>query len=283
MRLAPTFGLLAGLLVLLASGAAADRAAPTADEILERNLVALGGRAKVKAVRTLRFTATQWSGGAQGKGLTVKVDWKRPDRLRIETPEDGILKVQGFDGTTGWSTYPELQGFEPDILTGTAREALREQADLVEGPTFDYAAKGNRIELVGKESLDGREAWHLRLTTARGERRSLWFDGGSFLQVREERSEKLGDGEVTTVSKFSDFRPAGGLLFAHRTETLLRRPGEPADGIGEPSLFTIDRLEVDVEIPDERFSVPAPTAAPPPKSGTGKANGGDKGGPVGQR
>ena len=268
MKITATLAFLTGLLGagLLGAGGPAAGTTPTADEILERNLAALGGKARMQAVRTLRFTATQWSGGATGQSAPMTVYWKRPDRLRIEAPEEGLLKVLAFDGTTAWSTYPELEGFRPQVFEGAERDSLREQADLVDGPTVDYAAKGHHVELAGREDLGSGAAWKILLTTAQGEVRTLWFDCETFLQVREERTQKVAGQEITTVSLLSDFRPAGGILFAHRTESRQREPGGPPEGTGEPAVFAIQTLELDVEIPDSLFAMPTPVAVPEPAS-----------------
>lgn len=264
MKITAMLALLAGMACMAGAGAPTARATPTADEILERNLAALGGRAKVSAVRSLRLEATQGSGGTGGGSVPVTIYWKRPDRIRIESPEEGLAKVVAFDGTTAWSTYPELPGFEAQVLDGAERDSLREQADLVDGPTLDYAAKGHHVELAGQEELATGKAWKLLLTTAQGEVRTLWFDCKSYLEVREERTQKVAGQEVTTVSLLSDFRPAGGILFAHRSESRPRQPGGPPEGSGEPTVFSIQRLELDVEIPDSLFALPSPPPAPAP-------------------
>lgn len=275
MKVQATLAVLAAVLAAASSACSADagtapppqgstaKPAPavglSVDDILERNLAALGGKEKLRALKSLRFEATEQTGT---QSVPLLVYWKRPDRLRVEAPEEGLLKIQAFDGTRAWSTYPELPGFEAQFLDGAEQDALRDQADLVEGPTFDYVAKGNRVELLGKESLNNRDAWRLELTTARGEVRMLWFDCASFLEVREERVQTSGDRRITTDSMLSDFRPAGGVLFAHRVESRSRISGGGVpERAGEPSVFTIQKLEVDVDLPDSLFALP-PAAAP---------------------
>lgn len=258
MKITATLALLVGL---AGAGAPAAPATPSADEILERNFAALGGKEKIRALRTLSFEGTDQAGG---QSVPVKVYWKRPDRLRIEAPEQGLDKVQAFDGENAWSTYPGLPGFQPERLEGAARDAFRDQADLVEGPTFGYAAKGHRIELLGKEKLADGEAWRLQLTLASGEVRTLWFDCASDLQVREERTQTQGERVLDTEMTLSDFRPAGGILFAHRVETRFRVAvgGAPA-AFGEPSVFIIEKIATDSELPDSLFAFPLPVKPAP--------------------
>lgn len=246
MKLRTTLVMFAGLL------AAACATAQTADGILERNFAALGGKAKIRAIRSLRLEATQQQGA---KSVPIRLLWKRPNRLRIESPYEGVEAVQVFDGARGWYTYPGLPGFETQDLDGASLDALRAQADLVEGPTFDYAAKGNKVELLGRDKLAEGEAWRLLLTTAQGDVRTLWFDAHSMLEVREERREQRADKEVTIVSSLSDFRAVGGVRFAHRVE-------DRVQGTEELSVFTIQKLELDVDLPDALFVAPAAPAAP---------------------
>lgn len=249
-------------LLLTLAGAAPPAAPPglSADEILERNFAAVGGRAKIRALATMRFEGIDRSAGQSAR---VKVFWKRPDRIRIEVPEQGLDKVQAFDGENAWSIYPGLAGFPAERMVGVGRDTLRDQADLVEGPTFDYAAKGNRIELVGKEKLAEGEAWLLQLTLASGEVRMLWFDCASFLQVREERTQTVGERVLTIETTMADFRPVGGVLFAHRVETHFRSAGGGAAAShGETSVFTIEEITANVELPDSLFALPAATPAP---------------------
>lgn len=251
------------LALLLALAGSAPPAAPadlSADEVLEHNFAAVGGRDRIRALATLRFEGIDRSGGQSAR---VKVFWKRPDRIRIETPEQGLDKVQAFDGAIAWSTYPGLAGFPAERMVGVGRDTLRDQADLVEGPTFDYAAKGNRIELVGKEKLAEGEAWLLQLTLASGEVRLLWFDCASFLQVREERTQTVGERVLTIETTLTDFRPVGGVLFAHRVETSFRGSGGGgAASHGEISVFTIEEIAANVELPDSLFALPPATPAP---------------------
>jgi len=257
MKITATLALLAGL---AGAGAPASPTTPSADEILERNFAALGGKASLRALGSLTYEGTEQTGG---KSLPVKVYWKRPDRLRIEAPEQGLDKVQAFDGERAWSTYPGLAGYPADLLQGAARDNLRDLADLVEGPTFDYERKGHRLELLGRHKLADGEAWLLQLTLANGEVRMLWFDCDSFLQLREERSQRDGERVLTTESSFFDFRPVGGILFAHRVETRFRVAvgGAPAS-FGEPSIFTIEKIATGIELPDSLFAFPSPPTAP---------------------
>ncbi len=257
MKLKTTLSILAGLL------AAACGAAQTADDILEANFAALGGKARIRAVRTLRLEATQQTGD---KSVPLTIYWKRPGKLRIESPLQGLETVQAFDGERGWYTYPELPGFEAVVLTDGALEALRAQADLVEGPTLDHAAKGHRVELLGKDALAGGEAWRVLLTTAKGEVRTLWFDSTSMLQTREERKELREGREVSIESRLFDFRPVGGILFAHRVEERVRAGAQgKSDATEETSVFTIRKIDLDVDLPDALFVLPvtqSPDSAP---------------------
>ena len=74
------------------------------------------------------------------------------------------------------------------------------------------------------------------------------------------QGERVLDTEMT----LSDFRPAGGILFAHRVETRFRVAvgGAPA-AFGEPSVFIIEKIATDSELPDSLFAFPLPVKPAP--------------------
>ena len=71
----------------------------------------------------------------------------------------GVAMVRGFDGTTPWMRSGQVRE-----ITGPEAQATREQADF-DSPLVDYRAKGNTVELIGPETVDGVKVYHLKVTT----------------------------------------------------------------------------------------------------------------------
>jgi len=53
-------------------------------------------------------------------------------------------------------------------------KSVSEESDF-DGPFIDYKAKGNQIELVGKEELQGKPAYRIKLTNKNGNIRFIFL------------------------------------------------------------------------------------------------------------
>lgn len=242
---------LSGALLLMAWPLVAVAAEPSLQTILSANLEARGGAAAWKAVRSLRLTGTIDVGDGQRSPLTV--EFKRPQKVRVEFLVQGERGVQAFDGTTAWAILP-FAGGTPIRLPPEQAKDVMEQADF-EGPLVDSARKGVTIELVGQETIDGSPAHHLRVTRKSGEVSDLWLDATSFLEVRQSTERTIQGAKLSITVELGDYRKAGGLSFAHRIEqTVSIAPAL--------QVLQFETVEVDPEIPDEHFAFPAAAPAP---------------------
>jgi outer membrane lipoprotein-sorting protein len=232
--------------------------AQTVDELIEKNLQAKGGREKLKAVETLRLTGKMTVGPGMDAPFTLEM--KRPNRGRIEFVFQGMTGVQAYDGTTGWSLMPFLGKSDPEAMSAEDLKQVEDQFDL-DGPLLGYKEKGHQLELLGKEDLEGTPAYKLKLTKKNGEVSTIYLDGEYFLELREESKRTAQGREVETVSTFGDYKPVDGLVFAHSFNVQVK--GAPA-----AQVMTIDKVEVNPAVADDRFTMPkpAPKPTPPPSS-----------------
>jgi len=245
-------------LILALSGCA-----PSARSILERNLEAMGGRDAIRKVESLKVVGSQ---KIEGGTIGLVGYWRRPNQLRWELEADGLVGVQAYDGERAWALMPFGGDFTPRPLEGEALAELAAQADLLEGPTFDLAAKGASALLLGREAFDGVPAWKVEVTDARGRKTVHWYDGQSGLELgnRQRRPGPGGMGEIEVVTRLSDYRRVGPILFAFRSE-------ESSPTSSAPTILTLQSIELDIEVPDdlwimppapeipEEFRIPAPS------------------------
>lgn len=221
--------------------------AETLEEILERHFAALGGKEKIAAVQTVRMVGTQ-SFGPQQAGFQMA--WKRPNQLRLEFQLQGMTGIQAYDGKQAWMVMPFLGKNDPEAMSEEDTRDFAEQADLVEGPLFNWKEKGHQLELLGRESLEGTEAWKLKLTKKNGDVSILWLEAESYLLIKSSGKRKRGDQEIDFEADFGDYKQVDGLLFAHTIEQ--KRKGAPAG-----STITLERIELNVPIDSSLFEMPA--------------------------
>lgn len=232
-------------------------AAQTVDEILEKHFAALGGKDKIAAVQSAKISLKQQAGGQE---VPLTIYWKRPNKLRVEFSVQGMVGIQAYDGANGWQVMPFLGKNDPEALTGDDLKQAEEQADLIEGPLFNYKEKGNTVELLGKESVEGTEAWKVKVTTKSSEVTYVYLETESMLEIKSEGKRKRGDQEFEFESASGDYKEVGGLLFAHSTE-------QKAKGAPAGATFTVESIELGVDLPDSLFVIPPKPEAPKPASG----------------
>ena len=138
----------------------------------------------------------------------------------------------------------------PSRLQRKEKNTESQVMDL-DGPLIDYAAKGNRIELVGTEKIAGRDAYKLEVTSKKGTVEHVWVDAITYLEVKAEGSPRRLDGKIHPVEVYySDFRPApGGIVLPYLFETRV-------EGVKQPEKMTIESVLVNPKLDDRRFAKP---------------------------
>jgi len=236
-------------------------AAQTADEIVKKALEARGGADKLKAVQSERVTGRiSFSRGVEGAFV---VELKRPLKMHAEISIEGQKIIRVYDGkSSGWMINPFAESKDVQPLPSEDLKNISDESDF-DGPLVDYKAKGNQIELAGKENLDGKPVYRLKLTNKNGDIRFYFFDASSFLLLKWEGTRNTGDQELPWESFFSDFHEVQGLRYPFRIDQ-----GSPGTEIKQT--LTAEKIEIDPQIDDSRFAKPslpdAPAAPAPPSS-----------------
>jgi hypothetical protein len=235
--------------------------AQTADEIVTKYLAARGGRDNIKAVRSERVTgAISFGPGADGSFL---VERERPLKMHMEVSLNGATVIRVYDGkSSGWIYNPfapnaAVVPMSPEDISGIADEA-----DF-EGPFVDYKAKGNQIEYVDKEQIDGKIVQKLKLTGKQGDVSFFYFDASTGLIMKWQGTRKVGDKELPWETYFRDFREVDGLKYPFLVESA----AVDSDQIQK---ITATKIETNIPLNESQFAkpkLPAPPAAPadPPK------------------
>jgi outer membrane lipoprotein-sorting protein len=246
---------MAGLFVACLMSSAAW--AQTADELIEKNIQARGGREKLAAIKTLRMTGKMTMG--PGMEAPFVQELSRPNKVRVEFTFQGMTGIQTYDGKEGWALMPFMGKTEPEAVPADQLKTMDEQADL-DGLLVDYKDKGHQVEYAGKEDLEGTPAHKLKITKKDGDVAYLWLDAEHFLEMKIAGKTKVRDQEVEGETVFGDYKEVGGVIFPHSIEN--RAVGMPGG-----MTITVDKVEVNPELTDDRFAKPqaAKGAAPKPQ------------------
>jgi len=240
--------------LVLAAVLAVPAAAQTVDEVIAKSFEARGGLDKLKAVQSLRMTGKMSMGPME---LPVVIETKRPASFRIDVTMQGTPAVQAYDGTAAWGISPMGTG-RAEALPAEQAKAMAEQADM-DGPLVDYRAKGHQVELLGKERIEGGDAYKLKVTKKDGGVEYYFLDAGSYLPVRVEGKRTVRGTEIEGEGTVGDYKEAGGFLWPRLIQN-------GAKGRPEKQTITIEKIEINPTIDDSRFRMPGAKPAEAPRN-----------------
>lgn len=224
----------------------------TAEELVNKNIQAKGGMDKMKAIKSIRMTGKLTGGG--GFSAAVGQENQRPNLYRDTFSLQGMTAVTAYDGTTGWHIQPFGGHKDPELLAEDAMHGVLRAADF-DGPLVDYKEKGNTVEYLGHDVVDGDDALRLKVTLKNGDIVYYFLDPDTYLEIREEVQENIRGTIRESVSQMGSYKPVGGVMFPFSISQ-----GSKEDPEG--STTTIEKLEVNVPIEAGDFAVPASLKQP---------------------
>jgi outer membrane lipoprotein-sorting protein len=238
------------MLALLAP-IASIASAQTVDELIAKNIEAKGGKDKLKAVKSSRTTGKMTMGQYE---IPMTMVQKRPDRFRLEFSFQGMTAIQAYDGKTAWGSMPMMGKKEPEVMGEDETKAAEEQADM-DGPLMDYKQKGNTVELIGKEQVEGADAYKIKCTLKNGEERYIYLDAETYLDIKNEAKRKIRGNEVESESYMSDYKEVSGMMVPFSIENGVK--GSP-----QRQKLVLEKVELNVDLPDSLFALPANAVKP---------------------
>ena len=167
-------------LLLFAAAGFVSVKAQTADEIINKHIEAMGGKAKLLSIKSIYMEGTSvMQNGTEISQKTWKVDGKLY-RQEINSAMFNFAMV--VTDKEGWRQNPRNGGaFEP--MTQEQVSNMQVQMDCA-GAFVDYAAKGHKVELIGKEDVEGVAAYKIKITYKSGQEASFFFDAATYYIIR---------------------------------------------------------------------------------------------------
>ncbi len=138
----------------------------TLDEILKKYDEALGGADAIANVRTLRMTSRAILGNGDIETMMTQ-SVKRPNLVRAEISTMGNSVISGFDGTTGWILTAGSSQAQKLDEAAVAKIANNGRIEKLIGSLAGLKAVGNKVELLGKENVNGALAYKLGIALIR--------------------------------------------------------------------------------------------------------------------
>jgi len=215
----------------------------TLDEVLAKYFQTVGSET-IRGWKTLTMTGKTT---AQGMEFPVMIIQKNPGKIRMEVEIQGNKMLQVFDGQTGWSVIPWSGTTDPQDMTEDEVKRMKEQADF-EGPLYNWKEKGHKLELIGKEDMEGSSVYKLKLTLADGNMETYFIDTELFIPLKIASVFKIQGNEVESESIPGNYKEVNGAMMPFAIENKFK--GQTV------SHMVIEKYEIDKEVNDSLFIKP---------------------------
>ncbi len=211
----------------------------TAEKVIEKYIEAIGGRENINKIKDLQQIG---SVSMMGRSVTIKSFREAPDKFANITEMNGqVVQKQVYDGEKAKMT---AMGQEREIQ-GEQLKNLRYEARMFKFLRYDELDV--KLELQGIESVDGEEAYKIRVTNPAGQIHYDFYSVDTGLKIQTRKTRQTPQGKVTSIQKFSDYRVVKGVKFPYTIDisgkqsmTLQMDTYKVNEGI-DPSVFDIDK------------------------------------------
>jgi len=238
-------------LVVLILGAFTARA-QTADEIIAKYVKTVGGAEKIAAATTLKRTGKFIGGG--GFEAVVTQENKRPNMVRNEFQIQGMVGINAYDGKNGWKIEPWGGKKDPEELGEDEMKSIIEDSDF-DGPLVDYRKKGNKVEYVGLEPVEGTDAIKLKVSVPNGDVYFYYMDTDYYVPIKIETKRLVRGAERETETILGDYKEVNGWYLPFSLEI-------GPKGSQSKQKITFETIEANVPLDDSIFR--KPDVAPQP-------------------
>jgi len=220
----------------------------TPEELVDKNIQAKGGMEKIKAIHSLHMTGKLTGGG--GFTATVTQDGMRPNLVRETFSLQGMTGVQAYDGTAGWQIQPFGGHKDPELMGEDDLRDLLLDADF-DGPLVDYREKGNTVEYLGHDVVDGDDALRLKVTLKNGDILYYYLDPDTYLEIRKEIQEFIRGSIKENVVDLGSYKPVAGVMYPFSIAS------GPKNRPNAAQTTTIEKIDVNVPLAKSEFELPA--------------------------
>ncbi len=224
--------------------------AQTADELIAKNIAAKGGMDKIKAIKTMRMVADFDAGGFKA---AIGQASKRPDMVRDTFTIQGMTEIDAYDGSSGWKISPFQGKKDPELMGEDQLRGMVEEADF-DGPLVDYKAKGNTVEYMGHDQVDGDDVYKLKVTLKNGDIFYYYLDPDTYLEILVEKQIFIRGAVRESATEYGSYKPVNGVMFAFSMAQ-----GSKNDPDSRSKL-NVRKIEVNVPIEDRDFKMPVAPA-----------------------
>ncbi len=224
---------------------------PTANDILDRYIQALGGAQRLAALTSFAGKGNYDGFDSYHGKVAVDVYAKNTGQRTVIVHTQNGESITAYDGRNAWIMGPDKPVSVLQLVPGGDLDGVKLDADLAFPGRLKQALTGLRVGFP-TTTIDDREVQVVQ-ATAGASRVKLFFDKQTGLLTRIVRYSKTMVGPVPTQIDYSDYREVAGVKMPFQWRLTW------TDG---QSMFSLDQVQPNVAIDPAKFARPAAAAAP---------------------
>jgi hypothetical protein len=238
-----TLSLAFAVAALAQTAAGPAQSTPSADQILDKFVQAIGGKAAIEKLNS-RMQKGTLEIPAMGVSATFESFAKAPDKTVtvITIPGFGVVS-EGSDGNIAWSNDPQ---------SGLREKSGAELADAKRDAVFHQETKFKelypKMTVVGKQKVGEVETWVIEATPKEGSPEKWYFDAQTGLLIRRDLERESPQGKMLIEAYLENYKEVDGI----KTPFTVRQV-TPAMTF----MVKIDEVKHNVPVEDAKFAKPS--------------------------
>ena len=219
--------------------------AQTADEIIDKNIAALGGADKIAAVKTLQYDQGI---NIMGMDMTGKSTIVVGKSLRQDISVMGQQMITAIDGDKGWMINPMQGGTTAQPLPDDQVKMQKGNAIVVGTDLATAKVQKYPVELVGKEKMNDKDVFNLKVTRPEGA--ANYYVDATTYQVVGMKATINAQGQSGEVKmQYGNYKTVDGLTVPSTIE--INSPAMPG-----PMTMTLSNIVFNPTVDAAIFAMP---------------------------
>lgn len=188
--------------------------AQTADEIVSKHIEAIGGKEKLSQITSVTMESTTEVMGTASASKTTILNGKG---FRSESDFNGQQIVQVVTDKGGWAINPFAGSSDAATIPGDQFKVAEDQ--IFVSPLLNYAARGGKVELLGKQKVGNVDAFKIKYTNKDNIETTYLIDPSNWYIIQAIKKGNAMGQEITVNIGYSNYKKDDtGLVWPYTTD-----------------------------------------------------------------
>ena len=213
--------------------------AQTADEIINKNIAAMGGMEKLNSIKSIYEEDSINAGGVK---IPLKMWMVNKKFQRVEFSFGGMTGFSILRSDSGWNFMPFQGQTKPEPATADEVKKSQEQLYLTDA-FINYKEKGYKVTYEGKDETEGSEAYKLKVIVSDSISETYYIDPDTYFVIQVKTKATQNGKVIEGTETRSDYKKTpDGYIFPMESNS---------SGQGDMKTYV---LKVNAPIDDKIFS-----------------------------